>query len=57
MIRLGIRARSPSVVRSLSLSQLSQLVNQSWLHQSSFHKDPIPSKDFTEGPPNPIDGH
>jgi hypothetical protein len=46
MIRLGIRARPPSV-RSISLSQLSQLVNQSLLHQSSFHKDPIPTKDIT----------
>jgi hypothetical protein len=56
MIRLGIRARPSSLVRSISFSLFSQLVNQLLL-QSSFHKDPIPLKDFTEGPPNPIDGH
>jgi hypothetical protein len=56
MIRMGIRARPPSVVRWSINKSISQLVNQSLL-QSSFHKDPVLTKDFTEGPPDPIDGH
>jgi hypothetical protein len=42
IIKLNIKTRPSSVV-----NQLSQLINQSLLHQSSFHKDPIPSKDIT----------
>jgi hypothetical protein len=56
IIRMGIRARPSSVVRWSVNKPINQLVNQSLL-QSSFHKDPIPTKDFTEGPPDPIDGH
>jgi hypothetical protein len=47
IIRLGIRVRPSSLVKPLSHSQLSQLVNQSLLHQSSFHKNPIPLKNIT----------
>jgi hypothetical protein len=47
MIRIGIRVRLFSVVRWSINKPISQLVNQSLLHQSSFHKNPIPIKDFT----------
>jgi hypothetical protein len=73
IIRMNIRTRPPSVIRWSVNKPINQLVNQSLLHQFSFHKDSVPTKDFThwrifwpnrrsskdstERPPDPIDGH